>query len=95
MANFKLKINQSGVREAILKNNNKLKSLERDVMMRALSEVKAAFIQDFGTPGEFTLKYDPWPTRSGYQILANDAKTTAILKRHPRWLDRFSKGAKL
>lgn len=95
MANFKLKINQSGVREAILKGNAKLKSLEQDVMMRALSEVKAAFIQDFGTPGEFTLKYDPWPTRSGYQIQAADARTRAILKAHPRWLDRFSKGAKL
>lgn len=100
-------IDQPGVQESIYQSNKKLQSLERDVMERALSEVRAAFLQEFGFEGSFNLsfqwnkvggkgaQYIPGGVRPVYKIRAADAATAATLKRHPGWLDKFSKGAKL
>ncbi len=95
-----------GVREVIYKGD-KIKEVEKQTMERALSEVKAQFLQDFGFEGSFRLEfqyqkvggktasYVGGAVRPVYKISASDARTGAILKARPGWLAQFSKGAKL
>ena len=81
-------LNRSGVGTLILKNNGQLQQLENQVMDNVLSEVRARFINEFGFEGRFKLAGFT-TDRSTYKIAAEDAKTAAILKRNPGWLDQF------
>lgn len=103
--NIKFYLEQPGVQEVIYRGS-KLRNIEREVMERALSEVRAAFLQEFGFEGSFNLAFLYTKvggkgigyvngSRPVYRIKATDAKTGAVLKRNPGWLDRFSKEAKL
>ena len=102
MNKIKVYIEQSDV-QAVVYRNPKLQNLERDFMERALGEVRAAFLNEFGTEGKFNLQFrwgkvnSPYVNgvRPVYKVVAADAKTTAILKRNPGWLARFSQGARL
>jgi|GEM_PF-1372766 len=98
--NVKFYLDQTGVQKAIYKSS-RLKDAERDVMERALSETRAAFLNEFGFQGEFILEYREAKVNSRYisgirptyRIKAGDARTGAVLKRNPGWLSRFSSGA--
>lgn len=102
----KFYLSQPGVQQAVYKSV-KLEHLERDVMEKALAEVSAAFLQDFGFAGAFRLEfvnrkvggksasYIPSAIRPVYKVIADNAQTAAILKQNPGWLARFAKNAKL
>lgn len=102
MSKIRVYIEQSSVQNAVYRSA-KLQSLERDVMERVLSEVRAAFLNEFGTEGKFNLQFQwgkvnsPYVNgvRPVYKVVAADAKTTVILKRNPGWLARFSQGARI
>ena len=79
----------------LLQRDPDLQKLEQEIMMQKLDEVRARFLQDFGTEGAFELKaastggganHRP---RTAFRICAADAKTGAILKRNPGWLGQF------
>lgn len=106
MKDFKFHLDQWGVQEVVYAQNTELTTLEKHTMEKALSEVKAAFIQEFGTEGNFEIKFQRVKiggkgaryvngTRPVYKIVAADSKTGALLKRQPGWLARFSQNAKL
>lgn len=101
----KFYLDQAGVRDVVYQGG-KLKNIEREVMERALSEVRAAFLQEFGFEGNFNLEFRYSKVggkgagyvngvRPNYRIRAADARTGAVLKRNPGWLGRFAKNAKL
>lgn len=101
----KFYLEQSGVSEVVYRSG-KLKNVEREVMERELSEIKATFLQEFGFEGSFILEFTYAKVggkgagyvngvRPTYRIRAADARTGAILKKNPGWLGRFSKNAKL
>lgn len=104
MKTIKFYLDQKGFQETVYRNPN-LSRLAREAAEKSLSEARAAFLQTFGTDGEFNLQF-VWARASHpaapagalrpvYRIVAADAKTGAILKKHPRWLDQFSGSAKL
>ena len=106
MKDFRFHLDQWGVQEVVYAQNTELTTLEKQTMEKALSEVNASFIQDYGTEGSFEIKFIRVKiggkgaryvngTRPVYKITAGDAKTGAILKAHPGWLARFSQNAKL
>lgn len=78
-----------------------LENMEREIMLRKKSEVEAAFLQSFGVQGEFkfsvvrsTFKNKiGWNGRHGYRvifrIIPDNARTYAILRQHPGWINRF------
>lgn len=101
----KFYLDQAGVRDVVYRGG-KLKNVEREVMEKELSEVRAAFLQEFGFEGSFNLEFAYAKVggksagyvngvRPTYRISATDARTGAVLKRNPGWLGKFSKGAKL
>lgn len=92
---IKIQYNYRGLEKALL-NGSSIKKVEREVMERKLSEIQGQFIVDFGVEGKFEIvakvsnpstKYGT--RRTGYRIIAANAKTTAILKHHPGWLGKF------
>lgn len=85
--NFKL--NYAGGSN-ILKNNEKLRQLEEQMIQERLSRIQAQFISDFGTEGNFEIKFTVGQARMNYRIVAADAKTGAILKNHPKWLEKVA-----
>ena len=88
-------LDRAGAGEVILRHNPKVKNLEQEVMEQALSLVKAEFLAQFGFSGEFEIQYRPTPYRMAFRLRAADARTGAILKRHPGWLAKFSEEARL
>lgn len=93
----KIYLNNEGM-ESIMKSD-KISSMEQNIMMNKLDQVRAAFLQEFGFEGNFEIKSvtttgsfhtTTWHGgRTSYRIVAADSKTTAALKRQPRWLDKF------
>ena len=82
--------NEPGIR-SIMKDH-KLSSMEQQIMQQKLAQIKAEFLQSFGTEGNFGIKAvttNSKRSRITYRIVASDAKTTALLKRNPGWLSRF------
>ena len=85
--------------ESLMKSPQ-MTQMEQNIMMNKLSEVRAAFLQEFGFQGQFTINSHTtsgsyrnklgWHAgRTSYRISANDARTTAALKSQPGWLNRF------
>lgn len=92
----KIWFDKSGI-EAIIKDNPSLQTMEQDIMMKRLDAVKAAFMQEFGFEGQFTIKSrvtQPsrrWGgRRTAFMITPADAKTGATLNKHPGWLGKFT-----
>lgn len=82
--------NESAVRDFM--RGSSISNIEQDIMMKKLEQIKAEFLQAFGIEGSFTIKQvttHSRRSRTTFRIVASDSKTTAILKRHPRWLEKF------
>lgn len=82
--------NESGMR-SIMKSPQ-IDSMEQQIMMQKLSQVKAEFFSTFGFEGSFDIKRtytNSRRSRTTYRIVANDGRTTAALKRQPGWLAKF------
>ena len=110
MKDFKFYLDQWGVQDKIYNNSPGLNQLEKSVMEKALNEVNAAFVQEFGKIGNFRLEYKRQRvkgkgakyvngTRPVYQIVAQDSTTRIILRNYAlkygqNWLDKFNKGMK-
>ena len=83
-----------------LMKSSKISTMEQDIMMQKLDQIKAAFMQEFGFDGKFDIQSK---TTSGtlrikgklhggrisFRIRAADARTAAVLKRQPGWLGKF------
>lgn len=81
---------EQGLRN-IMKGHN-MSQLEQQIMMQKLSQVQAAFLQQFGFNGSFEIKAVTTNSRRSrvtYRIATADARTTAVLKRKPGWLGKF------
>ena len=66
--------------------------MEQQIMAQKLSQVKAEFLQHFGFEGGFEIKRvdtNSRRSRTTYRVVANNARTTAALKREPGWLGKF------
>lgn len=82
--------NESGLREIM--KGQKIADIEQQIMSQKLSQVQAEFLQHFGTEGNFIVKKvdtNSRRSRTTFRIVANDAKTSAMLKRQPGWLNKF------
>lgn len=76
-----------------------IESMEQEIMMRKKSEIEAAFFQKFGEPGAFKFSVvrtanHKWHGRSHsgrviYRIIPDSARTYALLRKEPGWLDQF------
>lgn len=82
--------NEQGLREIM--KGPEIAGIEQDLMMQRLGQVKAEFLQTFGFEGEFEVKRvdtNSKRSRTTFRIVANNARTTAVLKRQPGWLAKF------
>lgn len=82
--------NEQGLREIM--KSPEIAGIEQDLMMQRLGQVKAEFLQTFGFEGEFEVKRvdtNSKRSRTTFRIVANNARTTAALKRQPGWLAKF------
>ena len=83
--------NEQGLREIM--KSPEIAGIEQDLMMQKLGQVKAEFLQTFGFEGEFEVKRvdtNSKRSRTTFRIVANNARTTAVLKRKPGWLAKFN-----
>lgn len=83
--------NEQGLREIM--KSPEIAGIEQDLMMQRLGRVKAEFLQTFGFEGEFEVKRvdtNSKRSRTTFRIVANNARTTAVLKRQPGWLAKFT-----
>ncbi len=110
MKDFKFHLDQWGVQEVIYNNRPGLNILEKEKMEKALANVQAAFVQDFGTVGNFELQFIRQKiegkgaryvngTRPVYRVVPTDAKTRIIIRNHnlkhnDNWLGKFGKQLK-
>lgn len=78
----------------ILKNNTALQSMEDAALNSVLGDIEAQFFQTFGVEGKFQVA-DFTTDRSSAKIQAADARTGAVLKANPRWLDQFTDNMKI
>ena len=94
MANrIRIYLDNDGVAD-ILRYNPQLESMERNEMESRLSQIQAAFLQNFGFQGRFEIQAvqtRPGRThgRLSYRIRAADAKTNVALARNPGWIGQF------
>ena len=86
-SNIVFKLDHAGGAE-ILKDNNSLQLMMKTTMNEVLVNIEAQFFQTFGTEGRFEL-VEYTTDRSSVKIRASDARTAAILKTAPKWLDTF------
>jgi len=105
MTKPKFYLDQPGVQEVIYSNNTELTKLEQRAIENALAQVEAQYLQSFGEPGNFEIKFVRTKvggkgagfingTRPTYRIVAADSHTAARLKSYPGWLGQFSANAK-
>lgn len=83
--------NEQGLREIM--KSPEIAGVEQDLMMQRLGRIKAEFLQTFGFEGEFEVKRvdtNSKRSRTTFRIVANNARTTAVLKRQPGWLAKFT-----
>lgn len=88
--NIGIYYDQNGLR-TIMKGQG-IAQMEQQIMAQKLSQVKAEFLQHFGFEGGFEIKRvdtNSRRSRTTYRIVANNARTTAALKREPGWLGKF------
>ena len=80
-------------------SSSKMENMEQQIMMSKKSQVEAAFLNHFGTTGSFkvsvvrssnkTWKGKRFAGRVIFRIVPNDAKTYAILRKQPGWIEQF------
>ena len=80
-------------------SSSQMEALEQEIMMQKKSEVEAAFLQKFGVPGAFKFSvvrtsnktwFDKYHGgRVIYRIIPDDARTYALLRKEPGWIDQF------
>lgn len=90
MSKIGIYYNPAGLRNIM--KGPQIASLEQQMMMQKLSQVKAEFLTTFGFEGDFVIKKvdtNSRRSRTTYRICANNSRTTAVLKRQPGWLARF------
>ena len=75
--------------EEILKQNQKLQSLEQDTIEKIRSQAEAGFMQAFGFAGKFDISFF-MTDRISFQIHGADARTKATLAKNPKWLEQFA-----
>ena len=76
-----------------------MENMERQIMMQKKSEIEAAFLQRFGVPGKFkfsvvrsdnkTWNKHRYGGRVIFRIIPDDARTYALLRRIPGWINQF------
>lgn len=76
-----------------------MENMERQIMMQKKSEIEAAFLQRFGVPGKFkfsvvrsnnkTWNEHRYGGRVIFRIIPDDARTYALLRRIPGWINQF------
>lgn len=82
--------NEPGIRDIM--KGTQIASLEQQIMMQKLSQVKAEFLTTFGFEGSFEIRKQDTNSRRSrttFRIVATDGRTTAALKRQPGWLGKF------
>lgn len=82
--------NEPGLREIM--KGQAISNIEEQIMSQRLGQVKAEFLQHFGFEGNFIVKKvdtNSKRSRTTFRIVANDARTNAVLKRQPGWLAKF------
>ena len=82
--------NQQGLRDIM--KGQPISNLEQQIMMNKLNQVQAEFLQHFGFNGGFEIKKidtNSRRSRTTYRVVANNARTSAALKREPGWLGKF------
>lgn len=94
MADWKFKLNRVGGSE-ILKTYPDLKAMQEEVAQKQLAQARAQFVSDFGMEGNFKIEFVQNGIRMVYRVAAADAKTGAILKANPKWLDKVTRGISL
>lgn len=88
--NIGIYYNESGIRDIM--KGEKIAQMEQQIMMQKLGQVQAEFLQRFGFSGSFEIKKvdtNSRRSRTTFRIVANNARTTAVLKREPGWLAKF------
>lgn len=80
-------------------SGHEMEALEREIMMRKKSEVEAAFLQRFGVPGTFKFSVvrsqnktwggHRYGGRVIFRIIPDDARTYALLRKVPGWINQF------
>lgn len=88
--NIGIYYNEKGIRDIM--KGAEISKIEQEIMLQKLSQVRAEFITYFGFEGNFVIKrVDTQSRRSrvAFRIVANDARTTAALKKQPGWLAKF------
>lgn len=81
---------ENGIRNIM--KGHEIASLEQQIMMQKLSQVKAEFLNTFGFEGSFEIRKQDTNSRRSrttYRIVATDARTTAALKKQSGWLAKF------
>ena len=76
-----------------------MEALEQQIMMQKKNQIEAAFLQKFGVPGKFktTVVYTPNKRWHGnyhggrviFRVVPDDARTYALLRREPGWINQF------
>ena len=82
--------NESGLREIM--KGAPIATLEQQIMLQKLGQVRAEFLQHFGFEGKFEIKRVDTKSRRSrttFRIVASDNRTNAALKRQPGWLGKF------
>lgn len=81
---------ESGIRDIM--KGAPLATMEQEMMMQKLGQVKAEFFTTFGFDGDFAIERkdtNSRRSRTTYRIVAKNARTTAALKKQPGWLAKF------
>jgi hypothetical protein len=88
MSSVKFKLNKPNARIEILAGNQKFQNTAYNAMLSLLPVIEAKFLLDFGRVGRFYVT-EFLTDRYTAAVRSKDARTTAILKMHPRWLEQF------
>lgn len=80
-------------------SSSTMETMEKEIMMRKKGEVEAAFLQKYGVPGKFKFSVvrsqnktwggHRYGGRVIFRIIPDDARTYALLRKNPGWLNQF------
>lgn len=88
MSSVRFKLDRQAARKALLTQNMTMQNIQRAEMNTIMSTIASAFLSEFGFAGKFEL--GEWTTdRTTISIRGANPRTTATLKKHPKWLSTF------
>lgn len=80
-------------------SSHQIEDMEQQIMMQKKSEIEAAFFQKFGVEGSFKFSVVRTNNKKWYgryhggrvifRIIPDDARTYALLRKYPGWIDQF------